>query len=141
MSSECVFCGIVSGDAPARMVAQSDGAIAFLDIAPAGEGHTLVIPRSHAADIWSLSATDADDVWRLTMHVAERLRDVLRPDGLTLFQANGAAGWQDVFHLHVHLIPRWRGDTLTKPWESVPGDPTRLDEIAALLSPAGAPER
>lgn len=139
MSSTCVFCAIAAGDAPARVVAESDGAIAFLDIAPAGEGHTLVIPRSHADDIWSLSAADADDVWRLTVRAAERLRDVLRPDGLTLFQANGEAGWQEVFHFHMHLVPRWRGDSLIRPWKSVPGDATRLDETSALLSSDGSP--
>jgi len=134
MRNGCVFCAIASGEAPARLVAASDGAIAFLDIAPAGDGHTLVIPRAHAADIWSLSPIDADEVWRLTVRVADRLRDVLRPHGLTLFQANGGAGWQDVFHFHMHLVPRWEGDALTKPWQGVPGNATRLDEMAVRLS-------
>lgn len=112
---------------------ESVRAFAFLDINPAGEGHTLVIPKSHAADIWELTGEDAREVWELTGLVATRLRDVLQPEGLTLFQANGRAGWQDVFHFHVHLIPRWTGDALIKPWVVAPGDPAELDAIAARL--------
>lgn len=107
--------------------------MAFLDLNPAGEGHTLVIPRNHATDIWELSGEDAAEVWLLTSRVAHRLNDVLRPEGLTLFQANREAGWQDLFHFHVHLVPRWAGDGLTKPWHSVLGDPARLDQVFARL--------
>ena len=90
MSASCVFCAIVAGAEAAQVLMQSDRAVAFLDINPAGEGHTLVIPRRHVTDIWELEGEDADDVWRLTISVAHRLREVLHPDGLTLFQANGA---------------------------------------------------
>ena len=67
---------------------------------------------------------------------SHRLKEVLEPGGLTLFQANGQAGWQDVFHFHIHLVPRWVGDRLIKPWVVRPGDPTRLDEIASRLAQA-----
>jgi len=132
-SAACVFCAIAAGTEPAQVVMQSDRAIAFLDVNPAGEGHTLVIPRRHAADIWELEGEDADEVWRLTIRVAHRLRDVLRPDGLTLFQANGAAGWQHIFHFHLHLVPRWREDKLTPPWLRVPADADHLREVGARL--------
>jgi histidine triad (HIT) family protein len=115
---------------------ESNRATAFLDINPASRGHTLVIPRSHASDIWALTDEDADEVWRLTRRVANRLREVLEPEGLTLFQANGRAGWQDVFHVHIHLVPRWTGDGLIKPWEGTPGDPSALDRLAARLNQA-----
>jgi histidine triad (HIT) family protein len=133
MADECVLCGIAAGTEPSRLVMQSSLAMAVLDINPAGEGHTLVIPKSHAADIWELSGEDADEIWRLTVRVAHRLKEVLEPEGLTLFQANGRAGWQDVFHFHVHLVPRWAGDGLVKPWHSTPGDPARLDQVSARL--------
>jgi histidine triad (HIT) family protein len=128
-----VFCGIAAGTEPAYHVMQSDLAIAFLDINPAADGHTLVIPRRHAADIWELEGEDADEVWRLTIRVAHRLHEVLEPDGLTLFQANGGAGWQHVFHFHTHLVPRWRGDRLTRPWSTVPGDQRHLEDLGARL--------
>jgi histidine triad (HIT) family protein len=133
MADECVLCAIAAGEEPSRLVMESSRAAAFLDINPAAPGHTLVIPRSHATDIWELTDDDADEVWRLTMRVAHRLKDVLEPGGLTLFQANGRAGWQDIFHFHIHLVPRWVGDGLIKPWELTPGDPSRLDELAAQL--------
>jgi histidine triad (HIT) family protein len=115
---------------------ESNRATAFLDVNPAGQGHTLVIPRSHATDIWGLTEEDADEVWRLTRRVAHRLREGLEPEGLTLFQANGSAGWQDVFHVHIHLVPRWAGDRLIKPWEGAPGDPSRLDQLATPVGPS-----
>jgi histidine triad (HIT) family protein len=133
MADGCVFCAIAAGTEPARLVMESNRATAFLDINPAGQGHTLVIPRSHATDIWGLTEEDADEVWRLTRRVAHRLREVLEPEGLTLFQANGSAGWQDVFHVHIHLVPRWAGDSLIKPWEGALGDPSRLDQLATRL--------
>jgi histidine triad (HIT) family protein len=133
MSASCVFCAIAAGAEAAQVVMQSDRAIAFLDINPAGEGHTLVIPRRHVTDIWELDGEDADDVWRLTIRVAHRLREVLQPDGLTLVQANGAAGWQHVFHFHTHLVPRWRDDRLTPPWRRVGSDADRLREVGDRL--------
>ena len=133
--SSCIFCEIAAEDAPARIVGLNDGAIAVLDINPASDGHTLVLPRAHADDIWTIEEQDAVAVWSLVREVAGRLREVLRPDGLTLFQANGRAGWQDVFHFHLHVVPRWSGDALVKPWDLALADPANLDEIAARLSP------
>jgi histidine triad (HIT) family protein len=138
MPDACVFCAIVAGEQPSRLVMESSRATAILDINPAGDGHTLVIPKSHATDIWDLTDEDADEAWRLTRRVANRLNEVLDPGGLTLFQANRRAGWQDVFHFHIHLIPRWVGDGLIKPWEVTPGDPSRLDEMAARLAQASS---
>jgi histidine triad (HIT) family protein len=135
MTQPCLFCRIAAGDEAAHVVMERDHALAFLDVNPAGDGHTLVIPRRHPTDIWELDGEDADEVWRLTIAVAHRLREVLAPDGLTLFQANGAAGWQHVFHLHTHLVPRWTGDGLTRPWTSRPGDPARLSDLGARLRP------
>lgn len=133
MSDRCLFCGIAEGTEPAHVVMDSERAIAFLDINPAAEGHVLVIPRRHATDIWELDGEDANEVWRLTIRVAHRIRGVLEPDGLTLFQANGAAGWQHVFHFHTHLVPRWRGDRLTRPWTMIPAEPRRLSDVGARL--------
>lgn len=128
-----MFCAIAAGTEAAQIVMQSDRAVAFLDVNPAGEGHTLVIPRRHATDIWELRGEDADEVWRLTIRVAHRLREVLQPDGLTLFQANGAVGWQHVFHFHTHLVPRWRDDRLTPPWLRVGAHADHLREVGDRL--------
>ena len=141
MRGKCVICSIVDGREPSRRVLESRSALAFLDINPAADGHTLVVPKEHFADIWMLRADAADDVWRLAVSVARLLKDALRPDGMTLFQANGRAGWQDISHFHLHLVPRWLGDPLVRPWHSRPGEPARLDEIAARLSHSETDER
>jgi histidine triad (HIT) family protein len=129
----CVFCAIVAGTSPSYAVAESDRALAFLDINPATEGHTLVIPKHHAVDIWDLDPEDGRAVWSLGQEAAALLRDRLHPDGMTLFQANAAAGWQDVFHMHLHLVPRSKHDGLVKPWRIVPGDPDGLAAVAERL--------
>ncbi|HTG46026.1 MAG TPA: HIT domain-containing protein, partial [Actinomycetota bacterium] len=83
----CIFCAIASGTSPSYRVGESDRALAFLDINPATEGHTLVIPKRHAADIWDLDPEDGRAMWSLGQEVAALLRDRLRPDGMTVFQA------------------------------------------------------
>ena len=105
--SGCVFCRIVAGDAPAERVAEDDRTLAFLDIHPAGVGHTLVVPRSHAENVFDVGAEDWAAVWETSRRVAGAIRSAFAPDGLYVRQANGRLGGQEVMHLHVHLIPRY----------------------------------
>ena len=131
--TDCVFCRIVTGDAPSEIVADNERALAVMDINPATDGHTLVISKAHAADIWELERVDGEAVWSLTSDVAGAIRDSLHPDGLTLFQANRKAGWQDVFHFHLHLVPRWSNDDLVKPWQSSSARRDGIGEAAAKI--------
>ena len=107
---DCIFCQIATGDAPAHLVAEDDGALAFLDIFPQAEGHTLVIPREHCANIFEIDDAAIQATAALARRVAEAVRAELEPDGLAVYQANGAAAGQTVWHYHVHLIPRRKGD-------------------------------
>ncbi|MBB5078754.1 HIT family protein [Nonomuraea endophytica] len=132
---DCVFCAIVAGTLPAALVDEDERTLAFLDITAVTDGHTLVVPKVHAADLWEITADDAAAVMRAVHRMAARIRDVLAPDGLTLFQANRPAGWQDVFHLHVHLVPRRDGDRLTRPWTAAPVPPESLYGTRDLLRP------
>ncbi len=112
--------------------------LAFLDIAPAAEGHALVVPKKHADDLLAASADDAIAVMRTAQIMARRLEETLHPDGMTLFQANRPAGWQDVFHLHLHVVPRWEDDQLVRPWSSGPQqDHDRLARVAERLRLSG----
>lgn len=130
----CVFCEIAGGRLGAgRVLFEDEHTVAFLDHTAVMPGHTLVIPRFHAADIWEISADAAAAVMRTAHSMAARIRDVLRLDGLTLFQANRSAGWQDVFHLHVHLVPRRDGDHLTRPWVAAPKSDAELAGVHNLL--------
>ena len=123
---ECVFCSIVDGGAPSWRVYENDAAMAFLDVAQATRGHTLVVPKKHASDIWALSEDEAAEVMRSVHRVAGQLLRTLRPVGLNVMQSNGAAAWQEVFHYHVHLVPRFGNDELTPPWSSTKPSPEQL---------------
>lgn len=129
--TDCIFCQIIAGEAPAFVVAEDDHALAFLDRGQATEGHTLVVPRSHVADIWDISEEEIAAVMVMAKRVAHLLEQKLSPHGLNLTQSNRSAAWQDVIHFHVHVIPRWSGDGLVPPWRQT----RRSDEqLAATLS-------
>ncbi len=116
-STGCLFCRIAAGEERAWKVYENEHAVAILDRFPSVPGHTLVIPRRHSADIWDIRREDAGRLMEAVHDVAALLEKRLSPDGMTLFQANRAAGWQTVFHIHVHLVPRHRGDPLTASWQ------------------------
>lgn len=130
---DCVFCRVLRGELPSTVVLEDERTLAFLDIAPATDGHTLVVPKLHTEDLFSVTPEDLSAVIRSTQAVARLLENRLQPDGLSLFQSNRAAGWQDVFHLHFHVVPRWTGDSLRLPWSGVPASAERTAQIAARL--------
>lgn len=107
MNDDCVFCAIAAGESPSRTIYEDDRTVAFLDISPVTRGHTLVIPRRHADDIWDVEEDEAAAVMRTATRVAELLRDALQPEGCNLFQATRAIAGQTVFHLHLHVLPRY----------------------------------
>lgn len=96
-------------------------------------GHTLVLPRRHAADIWDIRREDAGRLMEAVHDVAALLEERLRPDGMTLFQANRPAGWQTVFHIHVHLVPRHWGDPLTASWKPQTATEAELDAALSRI--------
>lgn len=131
--ADCIFCRIAIGDAPAHVVDEDERTIAFLDRGQATEGHTLVVPRNHADDIWDITDDDAAAVMATAKRVAHLLDERLAPDGLSLTQSNRRAGWQDVFHFHLHVIPRWTGDGLVQPWRPRrPSEAQLADTLAKL---------
>lgn len=114
---DCLFCRLVEGSLPGHVIHADEQCVAFLDHAPAAHGHTLVVPRRHVTDLWSADEETVSAVGRTCLTVARLLRERLCPDGLTMRQNTGAASGQNVFHLHVHLVPRWHGDgTVGWPW-------------------------
>ena len=110
MPEECIFCRIAARQAPASIVAETSGALAFMDINQATDGHVLIIPKRHVPDIYALDEETTDEVFRLTVAVAKAVKRGLQPDGLNLLQANEPAGQQEVFHFHNHVIARYHGD-------------------------------
>jgi histidine triad (HIT) family protein len=130
---DCLFCKIVAGQIPAQIVAESEAALAFADINPATRGHTLVIPKQHAADIHEISAGDLAACAALAKDIAGRAVERLDADGVNLLHSAGAAAWQTVFHFHIHVIPRYRGDPLRLPWTPTPGESAEIADAAGAL--------
>jgi len=131
MASDCVFCSIVRGEAPATKVFEDDRTLAFADIFPLERGHLLVIPKVHVENIYGLEEGIGAHLFRVTMRLARRMKEVLRPDGMNLFQANEVAGGQEVFHFHMHVLPRWKGRI---PFRIVPnGNRSSYDELEAVF--------
>jgi len=114
MPAACPFCAIADGRAPAAMVLEEDTVLAFMDLRQAVPGHVLVIPRRHVPDIHSLSADEAAAVMQAAVRVANALHAAVAPDGINLWQSNGEAAGQEVFHFHLHVHPRRVGDGLMR---------------------------
>jgi histidine triad (HIT) family protein len=114
--AECVFCRIVEGTMPAEIVYEDADSIAFPPLVPAAEGHTLVVPRLHARTLLDIAPASAGALMIAATTVARMIDRELHPDGMTMFQTNETAGWQSVFHVHLHIVPRWEKDHLVKPW-------------------------
>jgi histidine triad (HIT) family protein len=131
----CIFCSIVCGDAPAHRVYEDEHTLAFMDLFPVAPGHTLVVPKPHYENVFEATEEALERVAALTRRVALAIRSELAPDGLGLFQLNGAAAGQTVFHYHQHLIPRSVGEEL-KLHTRVQGEDAALAEMARNLSTA-----
>ena len=106
----CIFCKIISGEVPSRRIYEDDRALAFLDIGAWHRGHALVVPKRHVPDLITGPAS-LSEIAPAIDAVARLLMDRLAADGINLLSSTGEAAGQEVFHLHVHVVPRWNGDT------------------------------
>jgi histidine triad (HIT) family protein len=132
---DCVFCGIVEGTEPASVIYEDAALLAFLDIRPINSGHLLVIPKPHAAFLADLDELTGARMFKVAMRLAGAVRaSGLQCEGVNIFLADGEAAGQEVFHVHLHVIPRFEGDSF-RIEEGLPETPTRaeLDAIAAQL--------
>jgi histidine triad (HIT) family protein len=136
MSTDCVFCKIRDGALPAMRVYEDDRTLAIMDINPLNTGHCLVIIKSHAPTVFDASEADLQAAIATVRKVAAGLRAAVKPDGLNMLQANGAAAFQSVPHYHVHLIPRWNNDGKGFDWPLVPGDRAQIQAVGERLREA-----
>jgi histidine triad (HIT) family protein len=118
----CVFCKIIDGELPSMKIDEDDSTLTFMDIHPLSSGHCLVVPKHHVATIFEADVRDLEAIIATARRVALAIQEALRPDGLNLLQANGAAAFQSVPHFHLHLIPRWTDDGKGFDWKMVPGN-------------------
>jgi histidine triad (HIT) family protein len=119
---DCVFCKIIDGQLPSMKIDEDDSTLTFMDIHPLSSGHCLVVPKHHAATIFEADVRDLEAAMVTAKRVALAIQEALRPDGLNVLQANGAAAFQSVPHFHLHLIPRWADDGKGFDWNVVPGN-------------------
>ena len=137
MSADCVFCKIRDGAIPSKKIYEDDATLAFMDINPVNTGHCLVVTKAHAATIWDADVSDLQAAIATAQKIAIALVAAVKPDGLNMLQANGAAAFQSVPHFHLHLIPRWVRDGKGFDWKLVPGDRAQIatigDRVRAAL--------
>ena len=132
--ADCIFCKILAGELPGEVVQEDEHTVAFMDINPWTRGHALVIPRSHARNLYEIEDDELATTMSAAARLARRMRDRLRCDGVNLLNSCGEAAWQTVFHFHVHVIPRYANDPLRLPWLPEPGDRDEIAAAAAVLT-------
>jgi histidine triad (HIT) family protein len=130
---DCIFCKIVAGEIPCFKLYESDDTLAFMDINPANEGHALVIPKEHSADIHAVSDAAISSTVITAKKIAAAIEKTLSPDGMNLLQCNGRAAAQSVLHFHMHVLPRRKGDELKLNWGLEPGDMDAIGQLAERI--------
>lgn len=126
---DCIFCKIANGEIPSATVYEDSICRVILDVNPANKGHTLIIPKEHFDNIYSMDAETAAKIFTIATEVAKAQKAELNPDGLNILQNNGEAAGQTVFHFHMHLVPRYIKDNVTMTW--IPGK-ADTEELSAL---------
>jgi histidine triad (HIT) family protein len=131
-----IFARILRGELPAAKVYEDGVALAFLDLYPQSQGHTLVLPKVSARNLFDIEPEALQDLIVRVQKVARAVRTVLAPDGVTVMQYNGAAGGQSVFHLHFHIIPRWEGASMKGHGQAGKADNAELAALAQEIAAA-----
>ena len=134
--SDCVFCKICDGQIPSIKLYEDGRTLCIMDINPLNSGHCLVLTRAHAPTIFDADPADLAAAITTAQRVARAQRTALRPDGLNMLQANGAAAFQSVPHFHLHLIPRWANDGKGFDWTLVPGDRDQIQKAGEKIRAA-----
>ena len=135
---DCIFCKIIKGDIPCFKVYEDEKVLAFADINPITTGHTLIIPKVHAENLFEIAADDLSAIHQASIHIARAMRAALKTDGIACLQLNGRAVNQVVMHYHFHLIPRKAEDpelSMTA-WELIPGDMQAIETVAKQIAAA-----
>ena len=131
----CIFCKLANGDIPTNIIYEDDMFAVILDASPATKGHALILPKEHAANIYELSEETASRIFVLAKKMAAKMTELLKCDGFNIIQNNGEVAGQTVFHFHMHLIPRYKGDGNEEKlcWNHQEFTPEEMKEICDLL--------
>lgn len=130
---DCVFCKIVAGQIPSTKVFEDEHTLAFMDLGQVNPGHVLVAVKKHAATVFELEEAQAEAIARAVVKISRALKKTFEPEGLSVYQANGKAAGQTVFHYHVHLLPRHAGDGMELTWPVKNPLREKLEEYAEKI--------
>lgn len=128
INDDCIFCKLANGEIPTNSIYEDDNFNVIMDASPASKGHCIILPKTHAANLYELPEEYAREIFVVAKKCAKVLKETLHCDGLNVLQNNGEVAGQTVFHLHVHLIPRYKDDKVKIKW--APHE--EADDIAAL---------
>jgi len=130
----CIFCKLANGDIPTATVYEDEYLRAIMDAAPANKGHIIILPKSHAADIYELNDEYVSRAFVLAKKLAVALKKLTGCDGVNILQNNGEAAGQTVFHFHVHVIPRFKDDDCTIVWKPTSYEDGEASEVAKKIA-------
>lgn len=131
--STCIFCNIAQKEVPASLVYEDEKVMAFLDIRPLNKGHTLIIPKEHHENIFDIPEQLITYLHGIVKHIAIAVEKATKADGISIIQQNGKAAGQDIFHLHVHVVPRYEGQKLPSFSHIKEADREKLSHTAAKI--------
>ena len=132
---DCIFCKLANGIIPTNSLYEDDVVKVIFDAGPASSGHVLILPKEHFDNVYSLDDDTAAHIFQVAVKVAKALKEGLNLEGLNIVQNNGEIAGETVFHFHMHIIPRYKGDTVNVGWK--PGEVTdeEIDKIKSLVCP------
>ena len=132
---DCIFCKLANGVIPTNSLYEDDVVKVIFDAGPASSGHVLILPKEHFDNVYALDDDTAAHVFQVAVKVAKVLKEGLNLEGLNIVQNNGEIAGQTVFHFHMHIIPRYKGDTVNVGWK--PGEVTdeEIEKIKSLVCP------
>ena len=129
----CIFCQIVRKQAPSSIIYEDKTVMAFLDIRPINLGHTLVVPKAHFIDIFDIPENELCNVHKASKLISPAIKKATKADGISIIQQNGKPAGQDIFHLHVHVVPRFEGQKIPNFNDLKPVERDKLDEMAKKI--------
>ena len=130
---DCIFCKIAAGDIPSNTVYEDERFRVILDLNPASKGHALILPKNHADDLFDLPEEDRAAVLSVASKVAGAMKKALSCSGINIVQNNGESAGQTVKHFHLHIIPRYDGDSAMVLWNPGKSEPDEQAKIAEAI--------
>lgn len=131
--SDCIFCKIISGDIPSATIYENEEFKVILDRFPANEGHVLILPKKHSANIFEIDPDQAGRLFVLATKIAKQMKSILGFEHLNVMQNNGPVAGQTVFHFHLHLIPRYENDGITIAYKPMDLTDAQIEDMRKKL--------